>query len=285
MSAKKPVEVSYFPGCSMKTSAKENNESLKEFFNKIGIKLVELTDWSCCGSSSAHCVDTDLALDLASRNLAIAPPDKPLLVSCPSCTLRLKQAHLHISEDENLQKRFKDKWGKSFNPDLKVIHYFELLEEMDFSKLAKEIKKPLTGLKFVPYYGCMLARPPEMRHAKNYHNLLENMLAALGATPLDWGSGSRCCGTFLSVAKPEAITPIINEIIQNGINTGADCLITACSMCQLNLEIRCDLKHQIPTLHFSEVLSLAMGTNKYKRWFPRHLVDPTPLLTRLGLIP
>ena len=285
MSLSEYVEISYFPGCSMKTSAKENNESLKEFFKKIGIKLVELPDWSCCGSSSAHCVDTRLALDLASRNIAIAPPDKPLLVSCPSCTLRLKQAHLHIKEDPSLRERFQSKWGKPFNENLKIIHYFELLEQHDFSKRPQDIKNPLTGLKFVPYYGCMLARPPEMRHAKNYYNLMENILSSLGATPLDWGSGSRCCGTFLSVAKPEAITPIVNEIIQNGINTGADCLITACSMCQLNLEIRCDLKHQIPTLHFSEILSLAMGTNKYKRWFPRHLVDPTPLLTRLGLIP
>lgn len=279
------IEMSYFPGCSMKTSAKENNESLKEFFRKIGIKLVELTDWSCCGSSSAHCVDSDLALDLASRNLAIAPSSRPLLVSCPSCTLRLKQAQLHIAEDQALQNRFKIKWGRSFNKDLKIIHYFELLEQMDFTKLAKDIPKPLTGLKFVPYYGCMLARPPEMRKQRNYYNLMENILSSLGATPLDWGSGSRCCGTFLSVAKPDAITPIVNEIIQNGMDTGADCLITACSMCQLNLEIRCNLKHQIPTLHFSEVLSLAMGTNKYMRWFPRHLVDPTPLLTRLELIP
>lgn len=268
----------------MKTSAKENNESLKEFFKKINITLVELPDWSCCGSSSAHCVDSELAHDLATRNLAIAPPDKPLLVSCPSCTLRLKQAHFHTLHDQQLQDRFQEKWGKPFNPNLKIVHYFELLKDIDFHKLGNEIKKPLTGLKFVPYYGCMLARPPEMRHAENYHNLLESILSSLGATALDWGSGSRCCGTFLSVAKPDAITPIVNEIIQNGIDTGADCLITACSMCQLNLEIRCNLKQQIPTLHFSEVLSLAMGTNKYKRWFPRHLVDPTPLLTRLGLI-
>lgn len=268
----------------MKTSAKENNESLKEFFRKIGIKLVELKDWSCCGSSSAHCVDTDLALDLASRNLAISPSDKPLLVACPSCTLRIKEAHLHIKEDENLQERFQEKWGQEFNKDLQIVHYFELLADVDFTQYV-EIPKPLNGLKFVPYYGCMLARPPALRKAKNYHGLMENILKTLGAEPLDWASASRCCGTFLSVAKPDAITPIVNEIIQNGINAGADCLITACSMCQLNLEIRCNLKHQIPTLHFSEVLSLALGTNKYKRWFPRHLVDPTPLLEERGLIP
>lgn len=278
------VEVSYYPGCSMKTTAKENNESLREFFNKIGIKLVELNDWSCCGSSSAHCVDSHLALDLAARNLALAPAGRPLLTACPSCTLRLKHAYIHIANDFPLQKSFEIKWGRPFDRDLNIIHYFELLDQMDLKKLSKDIPKPLTGLKFVPYYGCMLSRPPEMRHLPNYYKLMEKILTALGATPMDWGSGSRCCGTFLSVAKPDAITPIVNEIIQNGIDTGADCLITACSMCQLNLEIRCDLKKQIPSLHFSEVLSLAMGTDKYKRWFNRHLVDPTPLLKRLELI-
>jgi heterodisulfide reductase subunit B len=150
MSTLKPFEISYFPGCSMKTSAKENNESLKEFFKKINITLVELPDWSCCGSSSAHCVDSELAHDLATRNLAIAPPDKPLLVSCPSCTLRLKQAHFHTLHDQQLQDRFEEKWGKPFNPNLKIVHYFELLKDIDFNKLGKEIKKPLNGLKFVP---------------------------------------------------------------------------------------------------------------------------------------
>lgn len=289
MTVNKLTEISYFPGCSMKTSAKENNESLKVFFKKIGIKLVELPDWSCCGSSSAHSVDTALSVDLASRNISLAPPDRPLLVSCPSCTLRLKQSHLHIKESEELQESYYKKWGKEFNPDLKIIHYFELLEELleesQFNQCAVEIKNPLDGLKFVPYYGCMLARPPEMSRAKNYHGLMEKILQKLGATPIDWAYNSKCCGTFLSVAKPDAITPIINEIIQGGINAGADCLITACSMCQLNLEIRCDLKHQIPTLHFSEIISLALGTDKYKRWFPRHLVDPTPLLEKRGLIP
>ncbi len=213
MKTDKPIEISYFPGCSMKTSAKENNESLKEFFKKINITLVELPDWNCCGSSSAHCVDSDLAHDLATRNLAIAPSDKPLLVSCPSCTLRLKQAHLHTLHDPELQQRFHEKWGKPFNKDLKIIHYFELLSSMDFHSLSKEIKKPLTGLKFVPYYGCMLARPPEMRHAENYHGLMESILTSLGATPLDWGSGSPTLR--LSTTGPY-VTPKLDRILTDG---------------------------------------------------------------------
>jgi len=270
----------------MKTSAKENNESLKIFFHKLGIALIELDDWSCCGSSSAHSIDTGLSIDLASRNLSLAPPDRPLLVSCPSCTLRLKQTHLHIQHDEKLQERYFELWGKEFNPDLKIIHYFEFLAQIDSASCKTDIiKKPLNGLKFVPYYGCMLARPPEMRKAPNYYGLLENVLKNLGAEPVDWGYGSKCCGTFLSVAKPDAITSVVNEIIQGGIDAGADCLVTACSMCQLNLEIRCNLKHQIPTLHFTELLSLALGTKKYKRWFSRHLVDPTKMLENLRLIP
>ncbi len=282
-----PIKYSYFPGCSMKTSAKENDRSLKVLFHKLGIALIELDDWSCCGSSSAHSINTELSIDLASRNLAIAPPDRPLLVACPSCTLRLKQTHHHIKHDEALQERFYQLWGKEFNKDLKIVHFFEVMDELNQNNDCNTniIKKPLTGLKFVPYYGCMLARPPEMRHDKNYHGLMEKILQSLGAQAVDWGHHSKCCGTFLSVAKPEAITPIINEIIQAGIDAGADCLVTACSMCQLNLEIRCDLKHQIPTMHFTELISLALGTTQYKKWFAKHLVNPTNLLEGLGLIP
>ncbi len=281
------VKYSYYPGCSMKTSAKENNASLKVLFHKLGIALIELDDWSCCGSSSAHSINTGLSIDMASRNLAIAPPDRPLMVACPSCTLRLKQTHLHIKESEELQKRFYELWGKKFNKDLKIVHFFEVMEAVGQNKHCNTdiVKKPLTGLKFVPYYGCMLARPPEMRHNPNYHGLMENILQSLGAQAVDWGHHSKCCGTFLSVAKPEAITPIINEIIQAGIDAGGDCIVTACSMCQLNLEIRCNLKKQIPTMHFTELISLALGTKQYKKWFAKHLVDPTNLLEGLGLIP
>jgi len=280
------TDLSYYPGCSLATTAKENNRSLNFLFRHLGYNLVELEDWNCCGSSSAHSVDKNLAFDLACRNLSLAPPGRPLLVACPSCILRLRHAHLQLQDDPAARQRYEDKWGKPFNADLEILHFFEILDNLNLLQFAKDHVQRLNGLKFVTYYGCMLARPPAMRNEKNYHGLMEKILASLGATPVRWAYSSRCCGTFLTVARPDVVTPIVNEIIQGAIKSDADCVVTACAMCHLNLEVRSTLKQKIPVLHFSEIISLALGLGEkeQKSWFARHLVDPRPVLKAIDLL-
>jgi len=275
---------SYFPGCSLATTAKENNLSLMEMCRKIGVNLIELTDWNCCGSSSADVVDHEIALDLSARNLFLAPPGRPLLVACPNCIIRLRQAHLELKQNEIKRYKYEKKWGQPFNPQLQIIHFFELLDGKELSTFNENASTSLQGLRFVPYYGCMLSRPNTLKHEKTYVGLMEKILTSLGAEPLSWPFASRCCGTFLSVTKPEFITTVVNRIISGAIEAGADCLVTACSMCHLNLEVRCSLKDPIPTMHFSELLSLALGVRKHEGWFSRHLVDPRPLLKEKALI-
>ena len=285
MQYRKIRELSYYPGCSLATTARENNNSLIYLFRHLGFNLVELEDWNCCGSSSAHSIDSELAFDLASRNLSLAPLGRPLLVACPSCLLRLRHAYLHLKNDRNARKHYEQTWGKAFNPDLEILHFFEFLDQIDLLSFSKDHAKRLEDLKFVPYYGCMLARPPIMVHEKNYHGLMEKILTSLGAQPERWSFSSRCCGTFLTVARPEVVSPMVNEIIEGAKNAKADCIITACAMCHMNLEVRCTLKEKVPVLHFSEILSLALGIAKkeHKWWFARHLVDPKPFLKTLDL--
>jgi heterodisulfide reductase subunit B len=280
-------DITYYPGCSLATTAKENNISLIYLFKHLGFNLIELEDWNCCGSSSAHSINADLAFDLASRNLFLAPPDRSLLVACPSCLLRLRHAHHKLTEDADARHHYEQKWGKPFEPNLKILHVFEVLDSLNLMEFSKEHAKRLSGLRFVTYYGCMLARPPALNHEKNYHGLMEKMLESLGATPLKWGYSSRCCGTFLTVARPEVVTPMVNEIIQGAAKAGADCIVTACAMCHMNLEVRSTLKEPMPVLHFSEILSLALGlggSDEHRGWFARHLVDPRPLLKAMHLL-
>ncbi len=125
-----------------------------------------------------------------------------------------------------------------------------------------------------------------MRHEKNYFGLMEKILSSFDATPQKWSYSSRCCGTFLTVARPEVVTPMVNEIILGAKMANADCIVTACAMCHLNLEVRCTLKEKIPILHFSEIISLALdiGKTEHKGWFSRHLVDPKPLLKALDFL-
>jgi heterodisulfide reductase subunit B2 len=272
------MEFSYFPGCSLATSAKENDQSLRDVCDHIGYRLVELEDWNCCGSSSAHSVKAELGFHLACRNLSLAPPGRPLLVACPSCIIRLRTAHYHLMRDTARQDDYERRWGRPPDPNLQIVHFFELMKENGHPV------DTLKGLRFVPYYGCMLAHPPELRKEKNYHGLMEKMLRSFGAEPLQWSYHSRCCGTYLSVARPDVAEPMVNRIIQGALDAGAECLVTACAMCHLNLEIRCSLKTRLPTFHFSELLALGHRRPIRKEWFAKHLVDPMPLLKRRGLL-
>ncbi len=278
------IDISYFPGCSLATTARENNHSLMALCRKIGVNLIELEDWNCCGSSSAHSISSGIALDLASRNISLAPSDKPILIACPGCLLRMRETHYHLLHNDEARHRYENKWQRPFDAGLKILHFFDLLSSIDLNALDKNETPLLAGLKFVPYYGCMLAHPPSLRHENKYYGLMEKILSSLRATPLQWSCGSRCCGTFLSVARPDIVTPMVNKIVTDAKDVGAECIVTACAMCHLNLEIRCSLKQPVPILHFSEVISLALGLGEFRDWFARHLVDPRPLLKAKGLI-
>lgn len=278
------MEFSYFPGCSLATTAKENNRSLLSFCGQQGVSLIELKDWNCCGSSSAHSIDPELGHHLPARNLAMAPPERPLLVACPSCYLRLKSTQMDIAADPAAMQEFGRLWGRPFNPDLQIISFFEMLAMIVDTGALQDMKYSLKGLMFAPYYGCMLRRPPKMRRERTFSGLMEKVLSALGAKPVQWPYNARCCGTFLSVSRPLVAEQSVKGIMNGAAKAGAECIVTACAMCHLNLEIRCRQADKLPVLHFSELLSLAGGIGQGQGWFRRHLIDPRPLLQRRRLI-
>ncbi len=275
-------DIAFFPGCSLATSAKENYESMRAFCQLMGYNLVEVEDWNCCGTSSAHSLDPDLGLDLASRNLSRIPQGQSLLVACPSCYIRLKQSQLQIKVNARLRERFEQKWQQPFDPGQQIIPFLSFLSGLDITAVLQD--KSLNNLKLATYYGCMLARPPIMSRDDSHYGVMEKTLVQLGARPCLWPYKMRCCGTFLSVARPEIVTPIINTMFASAINSGAECIVTACSMCHMNLEIRCTRKEKIPVFHFSELLALAAGWGAQKDWFNRHLIDPGPLLKSRGFL-
>lgn len=277
------TDISFFPGCSLATSAKENYGSLQIFCKTLGYNLVELSDWNCCGTSSAHSLDRELAFELPSRNLARIPEGRTLLVACPSCYLRLKQTHIQITESPERRERFEKQWGRPHEPGLKIVPFLEFLAEQDLGRFFAGAGKALQGLTFVPYYGCMLIRPPDMRHERTSNQVMEKVMTKMGAAPLPWSYRSRCCGTFLSVARPDIATPQINAIMEEADASGADCIVTACSMCHLNLEARCTSRQKRPVFHFSELLAICAGITE-THWFKRHLIDPRPLLRKRGLL-
>lgn len=275
---------SFFPGCSLKASGHENTLSLLKFCEKIGVKLKELDDWNCCGSSSAHSIDHDIAYQLPARDISLAPAGRPLLIACPSCLIRLKSTYLKIKNDEQLKKKWEIDFDRAFDDRLEIIHFFELFNRINLNDYIEKPKEKLNGLKVAPYYGCMLSMPPDLRHDTSHHRIMEKTLTALGADVMPFGYSQRCCGTYLSAAKPKIAENVVNEIVSKAMQASAECLVTACTMCHLNLEIRSTIKDPIPVLHFSELLSMALGESDRKKWFPRHIVDPVPVLKKRHLL-
>jgi heterodisulfide reductase subunit B len=276
------IDFSYFPGCSLATTAAESNLSMMKSARILGFNLIELKDWNCCGSSSAGTLCKNLALAMAARNLSLAPPGRPLVAMCPRCLHYLRSAQNCLENDPETRSHLEEQFGRSINPDLEIVHFMEVLVRYGLDRLHANARRDLTGLKFVPYYGCTLARPPRLAREKYFQGEMENILMALGAEPVTTALSYRCCGSFLSATDPHVVTPLVNEIIDSAVAAKANCLVTACAMCQLNLEIRCTTKTRLPVFHFSEVLALALGAEDYETWFVRHIVDPRPLVEKLA---
>ena len=282
------VDISYFPGCSLATTSRENDQSLRTLCRRIGFNLISLDDWNCCGSSSVYALEPEASFHLSSRNLSLAPKGLPLLVACPKCLLRLRQAQLKLKQNETARESYREMWGKHFDEKLNIISFFELLDQGGFEKQLNTgfLKglKGLGGMKVVVYYGCMLNAPPGIQSEKSYYGRMERVLSLLGAVPVDWPCASRCCGTFLSVARPDIASRAVKDIMSEAVATNADCIVTACAMCHLNLEVRHGISKALPVFHFSEILALALTSEVESKWFSRHLVDPRPILNPRGLL-
>ena len=276
------LDFSYFPGCSLATTAAESNQSLMQASRSLGFNLIELPDWNCCGSSSAQTMCQNLSLGMAARNLSLAPAGRPLVAMCPRCLHYLRSAQNCLKQDPLTRRELEERWGRPINVEGEIIHFMEVLVRYGLDRLQAKARRSLKGLKFVPYYGCTLFRPPRLKEETYFEGELENILASLGAEPISHTLMYRCCGSFLSATDPEIVSPLVNEIIESATVAGADCLVTACAMCQLNLEIRGTGKTKIPILHFSEILALALGADDYEKWFVRHIVDPRPIIRKLA---
>jgi heterodisulfide reductase subunit B len=284
MSRVSQMDFSYFPGCSLATTAAESNLSMIKSARILGLNLIELEDWNCCGSSSASTLCKNLALAMAARNLSLAPAGRPLVAMCPRCLHYLRSAQHCLRDDGETHRNLEEQFGRPINLDVEIIHFMEILVRYGLDRLGEKARRSLKGLKFVPYYGCTLSRPPRLARQKYFQGEMENILTALGAEPVTTALSHRCCGSFLSATDPEVVTPLVNEIIDSAVAAKANCLVTACAMCQLNLEIRCTTKTRLPIFHFSEILALALGAEDYETWFVRHLVDPRPVLQNLALV-
>ena len=283
------MKVSYYPGCSLHSTGLEYNESTQEVCRILDIELDELSDWNCCGAGSAHCTDEVLSIELPVRNLVKAEEaGLDLVIPCAACFNRFKVAEKHIREGKE------PVIDTPYLGNVPLKHLLDFLSEEENLKLIKEkIEKPLNGLKVACYYGCLITRPPKITDAKNHENpqVMDDMLSLLGAETSPWSYKTDCCGGSLMLSRPDIVAQLSGKLIQMAEEAGANCIATACPLCQANLDtkqavISKDLEREIhfPTFYFTELLGLALGYEKADKWFKKHVIDPRDLLKSQGLL-
>jgi heterodisulfide reductase subunit B len=281
-------EISYYPGCSLHGTAREYDESIRGVSSILSIQLHELEDWTCCGSSSAHCTDEDLAIDLAARNLAIAEKDhRDLLVPCVACYSRFKMA-------EKAYEKHPEKIHFSYKGDVPIRYVLDFFcDEPVLEEIKKKVSKPLSGLKVVCYYGCLTVRPPKVTGIKEYENPqhMDHLMELLGAEPIPWSYKADCCGASLTLTRTDIVRKLSQRILSMAKEAEADVLVTGCSMCQSNLDTRQEEvekeageKYNLPILYFTELMGLAFGHKEVKKWLGRHIIDPIKVLKDKGLM-
>ncbi len=283
------MKVSYYPGCSLHSTGLEYGESTEEVCEILDIELDELSDWNCCGAGSAHTVDEALAIELATRNLFTAEEaGMDLVIPCAACFQRFKVAEKHIREGKEpiIDTPYQGK--------VPVKHLLDFLsEEENITAIKDKIEKPLTGLKAVCYYGCLITRPPDITDAKKYDNPqnMDDLLTLLGAETYSWSYKTDCCGGSLMLSRPDIVTELSGKLIQKAEEAGADCVVTACPLCQANLDTKQGMmsrnwgrKVHFPTFYFTELLGLALGSPKVDSWLKKHIIDPRDLLKSKGLL-
>lgn len=276
------MHLAYYPGCTLSSTAREIDTALHQVCERLDIHLSALPDWNCCGSSSVHAVRPQLAVSLAARNLFQAQAmGMELMVMCAGCANRLRVASRQLNVDATSRRVNKELLGQELDKELRVHHLMDLLPaRLKQKPFEHALLHSLNGMRYVPYYGCLLAGPTEVRDYPKLHGSIEAVMGWLGAQQAVWADHAKCCGSFLSVARPDIVSPMVADIMDHAIGAGAQCIVTACAMCQLNLELRSMPKHQLPVFSIVELLAYGLGSADWPTWFQKHLIDPMPLFDR-----
>ncbi|HUU64094.1 MAG TPA: CoB--CoM heterodisulfide reductase iron-sulfur subunit B family protein [Dehalococcoidia bacterium] len=284
-----PDTFAYYPGCTLHSTEKEYDVSARLVCAKLGLKLQELEDWTCCGASSAHTINELLSIALPARDLQKAEKmGLPIVAACALCFSRLKHAAHALIDKEKLDL-INNLLGNEFHNTTEVFHLLKVLYE---KRDAITPSRPLGSLKIACYYGCLLVRPREIVDLDDVEDpqIMDRLMERLGAVTVDWGFKTECCGASLPITKPEMVLKLSHRILSQAKQAGADCVAVACPMCHNNLDAyQKDMKKkysdefELPVLYFTQLVGLALGFSPKQLLLDKHFTSPLPMLRDKGL--
>jgi heterodisulfide reductase subunit B len=287
------MKYAYYPGCSLEGTAVDYHESTLAVAESLGMELVEVPNWSCCGSTPAHCTDELLATALPAKNLNAAKSvSDEMLVCCSACFSRFKFAQKHIEQKENVRAEIAKMMSVEQALSVNVRHLIDILVHDIGPEKITETRQRDVGLKVACYYGCLLTRPPKVTNLDDPEEprFMDELLSAAGMEAVDWPFKTECCGASFSLTRTEIVLRLSADILATAKEAGADCISVACPLCHANLDLRqpdiekkLGVKYEMPVLYFTQLLGLAFGLEQKKLGIGRALVDCKKLLASKGI--
>lgn len=254
---------SYYPGCTLKTKAKDLDRYARASAAALGIELEEIEEWQCCGGVYPQAQD-EIATKLSSVRTLNAAKEKgqDLITVCSGCHHVLKRVNHDMQTNDDICTRANNylELDTPYQGETHIIHYLEMLRDVvGFDELKKRVVNPLKGKKIGAYYGCMLLRPNEEMAFDDPENpvIMENFIKAIGATPVIYPFRNECCGAYMTLRKKELAEEKSTKVLKSAEGKGAEMLITACPFCLYNLTT--NGKSDLPVYYFTELLAEALG--------------------------
>jgi heterodisulfide reductase subunit B2 len=279
----------YYPGCSLSGLGKPYDESLRAVFSHLGLGLEEIPDWNCCGATSYMSVSEEKAVALAARNLALAEPMHAEVVApCAACYLVLTKAQHMMGEYPALAAKVHkglEAAGLSYGGGTVVRHPLDILvNDVGLDAIREKVTQPLTAYRVAPYYGCQIVRPYGSFDDPLRPHTLDRLMAALGATVVDYPLKAHCCGGSIMGTMEEIGVRLNFLLLKEAKARTANVLATVCPLCQYNLEAYQDKMRRtfhedvgLPVVYFTQLLGLAFGLKPKALGLQRNFVVSEPL--------
>ncbi len=280
---------SYFPGCSLHSTAREFDESLRAVAGVLGLELREVPEWACCGATPAHALDPEAAAVLGLWNLdhAARSGSEPVLTGCASCFSRLRAVREEIDAHPERLKGARERLDLKQDPRVEVLHIAQLLADEEIgAMLSAGIQRSLAGLKVACYYGCLLTRPRGEGAVDDTENpqILEGIVRRIGAEPIDWPLRLDCCGASMALPRPDLVRELSGRLLVMAHERGAQVMMVACPLCHSNLDFKQNqiLKERghsfrIPILYLTQLVGLALGLPERTLGLHRHFIPVPPI--------
>ena len=283
----------FFPGCSLESTSWDYAQSTASVLDDLGVQTVELPDWVCCGSTPAHATNADLATALPVLNLQKAKAmEMPLMAACASCYSRFRIANHKTATDEGTRARVQEITGAPYGGEVSVRHVLDvLMNDLGAKAIEKKVKRSLNGLKVACYYGCLLTRPRDIVAFDDPENptCMDELMESLGGTAVSWPYKTECCGASHAIPNPSVTARLSHKLLRMAEDAGADCVITACQMCQMNLDLgqaaagKIGAIEEIPVLYFTQLLGLALGRSPEEVGLNALIVGADALLSKMKM--